>query len=140
MPLMPKRVKHRKFQRGSAVKGKATRCNYVAFGEYGLQALEPAWITAEQIEAARLAVTHYLHGEGKFVNRIFPHRSITGKPAETRQGKGKGDITHWVAVVKEGTVMFELGGVPHEHAVAAFARVAMKMPIRTRLITRRVQV
>jgi len=140
MPLMPKRVKHRKFQRGSKLKRKAFRGNRVSFAEFGLQALEAAWITAEQIEAARLAVTHYLHGEGKLVIRIFPHRSVTGKPAETRQGKGKGEISHWVAVVLPGTIMFELGGVPEEHAIAALARVAHKMPIKTRLAHRRLQV
>jgi len=139
MALMPKRVKHRKFQRGR-VRGKATRGNRVCFGEFGLQALEPARITAEQIEAARLAVTHYLHGEGKLVIRIFPHMSVTAKPAETRQGKGKGEIAHWVAKVKPGTVMFELAGVAEEFAVPALARVAHKMPIKTRLARRRVQV
>jgi large subunit ribosomal protein L16 len=137
---MPKRVKHRKFQRGNALKGKATRGNRVCFGEFGLQALEAAWITAEQIEAARLAFTHYLHGEGRLVIRIFPHKSVTAKPAETRQGKGKGEISHWVAVVKPGTIMFELAGVPEEHAVIAFSRVAHKMPIKTRIAHRRIRV
>lgn len=139
MPLMPKRVKHRKFQRGR-IRGKATRGNRVVFGEYGLQALEPARITAEQIEAARLAVMHYLHREGKLMIRIFPHKSVTSTPAETRMGKGKGEIAHWVAEVKPGTVMFELSGVPEELAKSAFARVAHKMPIRTRLVHRRVSV
>jgi large subunit ribosomal protein L16 len=137
---MPKRVKHRKFQRGQYKRGKATRGNYVCFGEYGLQSMEAGWITAEQIEAARLAITHYLRGEGKLTVRIFPHRSITSKPAETRQGKGKGEISHWVATVKPGTILFELGGVPEEYAIAAFSRVAHKMPVKCKLSTRRVQV
>jgi large subunit ribosomal protein L16 len=136
---MPKRVKHRKFQRGK-IRGKATRGNRVVFGEYGLQALECAWITAEQIEAARLAITHFLRREGKLTIRIFPHKSVTSTPAETRMGKGKGEPAHWVAGVKPGTIMFELSGVPEQIAVAAFGRVAHKMPIKTRLARRRVQV
>jgi large subunit ribosomal protein L16 len=136
MPLMPKRVKHRKFQRG-VIRGKATRGNRVAFGDYGLQALQPGWITAEQIEAGRLAVMHFLRHEGKLVIRIFPHKSITAKPAETRMGKGKGEPAHWVAEVKPGTILFEVGGVPEELAVAALARVSHKMPIKTRLAHRR---
>ncbi len=139
MPLMPKRVKHRKFQRGR-VKGKATRGNRVAFGEYGLQALEPGRITGEQIEAGRLAVMHYLHREGKLIIRIFPHRSVTAQPAETRMGKGKGEIAHWVAAVRPGAILFELSGVPEELAKGAFSRVAHKMPIRTRMVERRVSV
>ena len=138
MALMPKRVKHRKFQRGK-VRGKATRGNRVVFGEYGLQALQCALITGEQIEAARLAITHFLRREGKLTIRIFPHRNVTATPAETRMGKGKGEPAHWVATVKPGTIMFELGGVPEQMAIAAFARVAHKMPIRTRLARRRVQ-
>lgn len=138
MPLKPKRVKYRKFQRRFP-KSKAGRGVRVCFGECGLQALEPGRITSEQIEACRIAVTHYLMGEGKLIIRIFPHRSVTAKPAETRQGKGKGEIAHWVAVVRPGTVMFELGGVSEEQAVAAFSRVAHKLPIRTRLVHRRVQ-
>jgi large subunit ribosomal protein L16 len=136
---MPKRVKHRKFQRGK-LKGKASRGNRVAFGDYGLQSMECGWITAEQIEAARLAVAHFLRHEGKLTVRIFPHKSITATAAETRMGKGKGEPSHWVAAVKAGTVMFELGGVPEELAVATFARIAHKMPVRTRLVHRRVQV
>jgi len=139
MALMPRRVKHRKFQRGK-MKGKATRGNRVVFGDYGLQALERAWITAEQIEAARLAVMHFLRHEGKLTMRIFPHKSVTATPAETRMGKGKGEPAHWVAEVKPGTIMFELSGVAEPLAVAAFARVAHKMPIKTRLAHRRVQV
>jgi len=139
MALMPKRVKHRKFQR-RRMRGKATRGNYVAFGEYGLQALECSWITAEQIEAGRLAVMHFLGHEGKLTIRIFPHKSVTATPAETRMGKGKGEPEHWVACVKPGTILYELSGVPEDLAVAAFARVSHKMPIKTRMAYRRVQV
>ena len=139
MPLMPKRVKHRKFQRGH-LKGKASRGNRVAFGDYGLQALERAWITAEQIEAGRLAVSHFLRHEGKLTIRIFPHKSVTSTPAETRMGKGKGEPSHWVARVRPGTILYELAGVPEELAIAALARVAHKMPIKTRLARRRAHV
>ena len=136
MPLMPKRVKFRKSQR-RRVKGQATRGNYVAFGEFGLQALEPAWITAQQIEAGRVAATHFLAREGKLWIRIFPHKSVSAKPAETRMGKGKGEPDHWVAVVKPGTVLFEVGGVPEDVAREALARTAHKVPIKTRLVLRR---
>ncbi len=135
MALMPKRVKYRKFQKGR-VKGKAWRGNIVSFGEYGLQALEPGKITARQIEAGRMAATHFLRREGKVYIRIFPHRSVTAKPLETRMGKGKGDIKEWVAPVKPGTIMFEIGGVDEETAKAAFLRVAHKMPIKTRFVVR----
>jgi large subunit ribosomal protein L16 len=136
---MPKRVKHRKFQRGK-LRGKATRGNRVAFGEYGLQALECAWITGEQIEAGRLAVMHFLRREGKLICRIFPHRNMTATPAETRMGKGKGEPAHWVAGVKPGTIMYELSGVPEALAKEAFSRVAHKMPIKTRMVGRGVHV
>jgi len=139
MPLMPKRVKHRKFHRG-IMRGKATRGNRVVFGDYGLQALECAWITAEQIEAGRLAVMHYLRHEGRLVIRIFPHKNFTAKPAETRMGKGKGEPAHWMAEVKPGTILFEVGGVAEALAVAALARVSHKMPIRTKLARRRAHV
>ncbi len=139
MPLMPKRVKHRKFQRGK-LRGTASRGNRVAFGDYGLQALECAWITAEQIEASRLAISHFLRHEGKLTIRIFPHKSVTATPAETRMGKGKGEIAHWVAEVKRGTVMFEIGGVPEELAISALARIAHKLPIKTRMVGRKVHV
>jgi large subunit ribosomal protein L16 len=136
MALMPKRVKYRKFQRGK-MKGRASRCNYVAFGEYGLQALSISWISGKQIEAGRVAATHYLHREGKVYVRIFPHQSVSSKPLETRMGKGKGEIDHWVARVRPGTVMFEIGGVTEEVAKEAMQRVAHKMPIRCRFVTRR---
>ncbi len=136
MPLMPKRVKYRKSQRGR-IKGSAHRGNTVAFGEYGLQALEPGWITARQIEAGRVAATHFLAREGKLYMRIFPHKPISSKPLETRMGKGKGEPSHWVAVVKPGTVLYELGGVPEDIAKQALNRTARKMPIRTRFVHRR---
>ena len=136
MPLMPKRVKHRKSQRGR-IRGEASRGNYVAFGEFGLQSLEPGWITARQIEAGRVAATHFLHREGKLYLRIFPHKPISGKPLETRMGKGKGETSQWVAVVKPGVVIYELGGVPEEVAKQALNRAARKMPVRTRFVHRR---
>ena len=131
MALMPKRVKYRKQQRGK-MKGNACRCNYVAFGDFGLQSLGTHWITARQIEAGRIAATHYLRREGKVYIRIFPHKSYTSTPLETRMGKGKGDIEGWVACVKPGTVMFEIGGVPEDVARGAMARVAQKLPVRCR--------
>jgi large subunit ribosomal protein L16 len=109
--LMPKRVKYRKSQRGK-IRGKATRGNRVEFGEFGLQAMEPAWISARQIEAGRIAASHFLRGEGKVWIRVFPHKPISGKPLETRMGKGKGDTDFWAAVVKPGTVLYEVGGIP----------------------------
>ncbi len=136
MALMPKRVKYRKHQRGK-MKGNATRGNYVSFGDFGIQSLETAWITGRQIEAARIAATHFLRREGKVYIRIFPHKSYTSKPLEVRMGKGKGEIEGWVACVKPGTVMFEIGGVEEELAKQALARVAHKMPVRCRFVTRR---
>jgi len=136
MALMPKRVKYRKFQRGK-MKGNACRTNFVAFGEYGLQALETSWISGKQIEAGRVAATHFLHREGKVYIRIFPHKSVSSKPLETRMGKGKGEIDYWAASVRPGTVMFEIGGVAEDVAKQALLRVAHKMPIRCRFVTRR---
>jgi large subunit ribosomal protein L16 len=136
MALMPKRVKYRKQQRGK-MKGNATRSNYVAFGEYGLQALDGAWVTGRQIEAGRVAATHYLRREGKVFIRVFPHKSVSSKPLETRMGKGKGEVDHWVATVRPGTVLFEIGGVPEEVAKQALIRVSHKMPIRCRFVSRR---
>ena len=136
MALMPKRVKYRKQQRGR-MKGNATRNNYVAFGEFGLQALDGAWVTGRQIEAGRVAATHYLRREGKVYIRVFPHKSVSSKPLETRMGKGKGEVDHWVATVRPGTVLFEIGGVPEEVAKQALIRVAHKMPIRCRFVMRR---
>ncbi|QDT30238.1 50S ribosomal protein L16 [Gimesia panareensis] len=136
MALMPKRVKHRKSQRGR-IKGNATRGNTVAFGEWGLQSLDPGHITAQTIEACRIAATQYVRGEGKLYIRIFPQKSVTSRPLETRMGKGKGEPDHWVAVIKPGTVLFELSGVSHEAAKRCFARVAHKLPVNVRLVERR---
>ena len=136
MAMMPKRVKHRKSQRGK-MKGNASRCNYVAFGEYGLQLLETTWITARQIEAGRVAATHFLHREGKVYLRLFPHKPVSSKPLETRMGKGKGEPDFWVARVRPGTVCFEIGGVPEDVAKQALVRVAHKMPVRCRFVKRR---
>ncbi len=136
MALMPRRVKYRKKQRGR-IRGNASRGNTVAFGDWGLQSLEPGHITAATIEACRIAATQYIRGEGKLYIRIFPHKSVTARPLETRMGKGKGDPDHWVAVVKPGTVLFELAGVSHEAARECLARVAYKLPVRVRLVGRR---
>ena len=136
MALMPKRVKHRKSQRGR-IKGKATRGNRVVFGDFGLQALQGGWIKAQTIESGRIAAQQYVRGEGRLYIRIFPHKSITSRPLETRMGKGKGEPEHWVAVVKEGTVLFELAGVTEQQAKLCFARLAHKMPIRVRMLRRR---
>jgi large subunit ribosomal protein L16 len=136
MAMMPKRVKHRKSQRG-IMKGNASRCNYVAFGEYGLQVLERSWLTARQIEAGRVAATHFLHREGKVYIRIFPHKPVSSKPLETRMGKGKGEPEFWVARVKPGTVCFEIGGVEEDVAKQALLRVAHKMPVKCRFVKRR---
>jgi large subunit ribosomal protein L16 len=136
MPMMPKRVKFRKSQRGK-IRGNATRGNTVAFGDYGLQTLEPGWITAKEIEAGRVSLSHYLHREGRVFIRIFPHKPVSGKPLETRMGKGKGEPEYWCAVVKPGTVMFEISGVDLPTAKRALARVAHKMSVRTRFVARR---
>ncbi len=136
MALMPKRVKFRKSQRGR-MKGNAARCNFVAFGEYGLQALERSWITARQIEAGRVAATHFLHREGKVYLRIFPHKPVSKKPLETRMGKGKGEPEFWVAVVRPGQIFLEIGGIGGDVAKRALVRVAHKMPIRCRFVKRR---
>jgi large subunit ribosomal protein L16 len=136
MAMMPKRVKHRKSQRGK-MKGVACRGNYVAFGEYGLQALEMSWITGRNIEAGRVAATHFLHREGKVYLRVFPHKPVSSKPLETRMGKGKGEPDFWVARVRPGTVMVEIGGVSEIVAKQALARVAHKMPVKCRFVKRR---
>ncbi len=133
--LMPKRVKFRKSQRGR-MRGKATRGNTVAFGNYGLKATEPGWVTQRQIEASRVALTRMMKREGKVWIRIFPTKPVTKKPAETRMGSGKGAPEFWVAVVKPGTVLFELGGVTKDVAAAAFRLAAHKLSIRTRFVSR----
>ena len=136
MALMPKRVKHRKRQRGR-IKGNASRGNTVAFGDWGLQSLDSGHVSAQTIEACRIAATQYVRGEGRLYIRIFPHKSVTARPLETRMGKGKGEPDHWVAVVKPGTVLFELKGVSQELARDCFNRVAHKLPVKVRLIGRR---
>jgi large subunit ribosomal protein L16 len=135
MPLMPKRVKFRKSQRGK-LKGNATRGNTVAFGDFGLQALEGGWLSAESIEAGRITAAHSIRGEGRLYIRVFPHKSVTAIPLETRMGKGKGEPEFWAAVVKPGTVLFEIAGVPAETARDTLAKVAYKMPFRCRLVAR----
>ena len=133
--LMPKRVKYRKQMRGR-MKGKATRGTEVAFGEYGLQSLEPAWITARQLEAARRAIVRHVRRRGKYWIRVFPDKPVTAKPAETRMGKGKGSVDHWVAVVKPGRIVFELGGVSEEMAREAMRLAAHKLPIKCQFVKR----
>ena len=133
--LLPKRVKYRKVQRGR-MKGIATRGNTVAYGEYALQATEPAWITSNQIEAARIAMTRYTKRGGKVWIKIFPDKPVTSKPAETRMGSGKGSPDHWVAVVKPGRVLFEIAGVPEESAREAIRLAAHKLPCKTKFIAR----
>ena len=132
---MPKRIKFRKQMRGK-MKGNATRGNYVAFGEYGLQSLDTHWVSARQIEAGRIAAQHYLRRQGKVVIRIFPDKPISKKPAETRMGKGKGGPEYWVAIVKPGRVMYELDGVPEETAREAFRLAGHKLPVGTRFVKR----
>ena len=136
MAGIPTRVKRRKQHRGR-LKGCATRGNAVAFGEFGIQALEKGWITSRQIEAGRVACSHFLEGEGRIWVRIFPHKPVTAKPAEVRMGTGKGDVEEWVAVVRPGTVLFEVGGVAEAKAKVAFNRIAHKLPLRTRFARRR---
>ncbi len=135
MVMMPKRVKFRKAQRGR-IRGKASRGNRVVFGDYGLQAVQGGWIKAQTIEAGRVAAQQYLRNEGKLYVRIFPHKPVTAKPLETRMGKGKGEPKFWVAVVKPGTVLFEIGGVSEEAARLCFSRLAHKMPVKVRFIRR----
>ena len=135
MAMMPKRVKYRKTQRGK-VRGKATRGNRVSFGEFGLMSLDCGWITGRQIEAGRIAAQHYLGREGKLWKRIFPHKPVSKKPAESRQGKGKGEPEFYVACVRPGTILYEVGGVAENYARDALARTAHKMPIRCKFVRR----
>lgn len=132
---MPKRVKYRRVHRGR-MKGNATRGNKITYGEFGLQALEPAWITSNQIEAARRAMTRYVKRGGNIWIKVFPDKPVTEKPAETRMGSGKGSPEYWVAVVKPGRVLFEMGGVSEEIAREAMRLAAHKLPIKTKFITR----
>ena len=133
--LSPKRTKFRKQQRGK-MKGRATRCTEVSFGDFGLVALEKEWITNRQIEACRIAITRHVKRGGKVWIRIFPHKSVTKKPAETRMGRGKGDVAFWVAMVKRGAILFELGGVPEGLARSSLRLAAFKLPLRTKFVTR----
>lgn len=133
--LMPKRVKRRRVHRGRMT-GKATRGNKVTYGQYGLQALDPGWITSNQIEAARVAMTRYIKRGGNVWVKIFPDKPVTEKPAETRMGSGKGSPEYWVAVVKPGRILFELAGVSEEVAREAFRLAAHKLPVKTKFVTR----
>jgi large subunit ribosomal protein L16 len=135
MPLMPKRVKYRKLQKGTR-RGVATCGAELAFGEFGLKVLENGWLKNTQIEAVRVIIARQLHKGGRLWIRVFPDKSITKKPAEVRMGKGKGDLSHWVCVVKRGKILFELGGIPQEYARRCFRLAAYKMPFRTKFITR----
>lgn len=135
MAIMPKRVKFRKSQRGKR-KGVATRGSELSFGEYGLKALENVWLKNNQIEACRVILVRQLRQGGRLWIRVFPDKSVTKKPAETRMGKGKGELSHWVCVVRRGKILFELGGVPEEFARRCFRLVAYKLPLRTKFISR----
>ena len=136
--LLPKRVKYRRVMRGR-LKGKATRGNKVSYGEFGLQSTEPCWITSNQIEAARIAMTRYIKRGGKVWIKIFPDKPITEKPAETRMGSGKGSPEYWVAVVKPGRVMFEIGGVAEETAREALRLAMHKLPVQCKIVARETQ-
>ena len=136
MALMPKRVKHRKSQRGR-IRGDASRGNRVVHGDFGLQAMEPGWISAATLEAGRIAAQQYLRTEGRLFVRVFPHKPITSIPLETRMGKGKGEPEYWAAVVRPGTVLYEISGISEEGARLCFARLAHKMPVRVRFLKRR---
>jgi large subunit ribosomal protein L16 len=136
MAMMPKRVKHRKAQRGR-IKGNATRGNRVVLGDYGLQSLDGGWLKAQTIEAGRIAAQQYIRGEGRLYIRVFPHRSITSRPLETRMGKGKGEPAAWVATIRPGTILYELGGVTEQQAKMCFARLAHKLPLTVRMVKRR---
>lgn len=133
--LLPKRVKYRRVHRGRMT-GKATRGNFVSNGEFGIQATEPCWITSNQIEAARIAMTRYIKRGGKVWIKIFPDKPVTAKPAETRMGSGKGSLEYWVAVVKPGRVMFEVAGVPEETAREALRLAMHKLPVKCKIVSR----
>ena len=148
MPQMPKRVKYRKSQRGvvrgrttrkkynGVIKGFANRGNYVAYGDYGLQVTEGGWLSAEALEAGRVTVAQFMRGEGRLYIRVFPHKSVTSIPAETRMGKGKGEPEYWAAVIKPGMILFEIGGLPEAAAKDCLARVSYKMPFKCRFVKR----
>lgn len=133
--LMPKRVKYRKQHRGR-LKGKASRGNKVVFGDYGIQSLAPAWITSEQIEAVRRTLTRYAGKNGRVWIRIFPDKAVTARPAESRMGGGKGDVKDWVAVVRPGTILFEIAGIPEEDAKEAVRVAGSKLPVKVRFVSR----
>ncbi len=133
--MMPRKIKFRKHQRGR-LKGKSMRGNKLAFGDFGMKAMEPAWITAQQIEAARVAITRHMKRVGKVWINIFPHKPITRRPPETRMGKGKGNPEYWVAVVKPGRIMFEIAGVPENVAFRAMQLAARKLPIKVKFVVR----
>lgn len=135
MPLLPARTKYRKVQRGR-IRGNAKRGDYIAFGEFGIQSLDSGWLTARQIEAARVAINRNLKRRGKVWIRVFPHKPITKKPAETRQGKGKGGVEFWAAVIKPGTMLFEVGGVSATAAREAMRLADGKLPFRCRFVSR----
>ncbi len=137
--LLPKRVKYRRVHRGR-LKGKATRGNFVAYGDYGIAATEPAWITSNQIEAARIAMTRYIKRGGQVWIKIFPDKPVTEKPAETRMGSGKGSPEYWVAVVKPGRVLFEIAGVSEEIAREALRLASHKLPVKTKFVTRETKI
>ena len=139
MPLMPKRTKYRKMQKGRN-RGKATRGNTIAYGQYALQALEAGWIKSNQIEAARVAMTRFIKRGGKVWIKIFPDKPITKKPAETRMGKGKGAVEYWVAAVKPGRVMFEIAGVSEETAREALRLASMKLPVKCKFVKRETEI
>src|SRR5947199_1934464 len=139
MPQMPKRVKFRKSQRG-VVKGNATRANTVTYGDCGLQSLEGGWLSAEAIEAGRITATHSVRGEGRLFIRVFPHKSVTAIPLETRMGKGKGEPEYWAAVIRPGMILYEIGGLPEAAARDCLARVAYKMPFKCRFVSRQPRV
>ncbi|MCY6483491.1 50S ribosomal protein L16 [Clostridium aestuarii] len=134
--LMPKRVKHRKQHRGK-MRGKATRGNFLAYGDYGIQATACSWMTSNQIEAARVAINRYIKRGGKLWIKVFPDKPVTATPAETRMGKGKGSVEYWAAVVKPGRVLFELSGVPEDVAREAMRLASHKLPMKTKFVTRR---
>jgi large subunit ribosomal protein L16 len=134
--LMPKRVKHRKVQRGN-MRGKATRGNFIAYGDYAIQATEPGWLTSNQIEAAGIAINRYIKRGGKLWIKVFPDKPVTEKPAETRMGSGKGSPEYWVAVVKPGRVLFELSGVSEDVAREAMRLASHKLPMKTKFVTRK---
>ena len=134
--LSPRKVKFRRPQKGN-MRGLANKGNYVAFGSYGLKAMEPGWITSRQIESARIVISRGVRKVGRMWIRIFPHKSITKKPAETRMGKGKGTPEYWVAVVKPGTILFELDGLPESEALETFRKCSNKLPVKTKVVPRR---